>query len=492
MRPPTGVLVYRAMLLWSLATASCSPHASRVAPSLGLSWPVATYEAESGQLAGGARVVGSADERDRLVGDLGGEASHRQAVVLTAPGDSVSWVTQGAQGGANAIVLRFSIPDAPDGGGAGADLDLSVQDPSGRTRYQHTLQLTSRYAWLYGGVMDGTKLFNVPASAATYATASSPTHLYDEVQLELAVSLREGDVTTLAKTGSGATVAIDFVELETLPPPLPQPTGFLSIADPRCGALPLDTRQTGSAFDGADDSSYGSQFNSVLGNNPYNPASFAVIEKDYYSTAPGKDTLQDSDPNAIAGGLSMFELANHNYQSLETCLNLALAPGSLYSGVWIPPGRFYLRGALRLPSGITIQGAGMWYSKLSAVDTAAPSPVTVNGRTGIAGLSGNLVLESQPGGSDRVTLSNFSMFGNVTQRDVVDSTIPVGIHGEFTNSTFDNLWVEHYFTGINANQGSRNVRDLEQPRAQHLRGRDRLLRKHQQLDHQPLSISVHR
>jgi len=249
-----------------------------VPPTLGLTWPVATYEAESGRLSGTAIIVGSADGSDRSVGDPAGEASHRQAVLLTSAGDTVSWVTEAPQEGVNALVLRYSIPDAAGGGGATGTLELSIRSHSGATPPHKTLTLTSRYAWLYGGVMDGTKLFNVPANAASYATASTPTHLYDEIQLTLGLALQATDVITLEKTtASGvATIAVDFVDLEAVPPPLPRPTGFLSITDPRCGALALDLRQSGSVFDGQDDSSYGSVFNTALGNNPYNPASDVV------------------------------------------------------------------------------------------------------------------------------------------------------------------------------------------------------------------------
>ena len=57
--------------------------------TLGLTWPVATYEAEAGTLGGAASIVGAADGSDRAVGDLGGEASQRQAVLLTQVGDTV-------------------------------------------------------------------------------------------------------------------------------------------------------------------------------------------------------------------------------------------------------------------------------------------------------------------------------------------------------------------------------------------------------------------
>lgn len=421
-------------------------------------WPVASYEAESAQLTGSATVIGAADQSDRSVGDLGGEASQRQAVVLTNAGDAIAWIVGPGQAGANGLILRYSIPDAPGGGGISGQLMLTILDGAGNAQIQQSLLLNSRYSWLYGGVMDGVQLYNVPANAAQYGTANTPTHLYDEIQLKLATPLQPGYALKLSKTASSGvgTIALDFIELETVPVALSQPAGFLSLTDPRCGAIPVDLRKTGAVFDGADDSSYGSVFNSVYGNNPGNPVSFAVIEKDYYSNT-ASDVLQDAAPNTLTGGLSMFDLADHNFQSLSTCIGLVSASGSGLSGVYVPPGRFYVRGVLELPSNVALQGAGMWYTKFAAVDTAAPTAVTVNGVSGIASVSGNFVISSQSGGADHVRVSNFSLFGNVTQRDTVDSILPDGLRAEFTNSVIDNVWVEHTFSGLKMTLSSNAV-----------------------------------
>ena len=447
-----------------LAVSACSSNAnvlglnSTSSPTPSPSEKVSTYEAEAGQLGGLASIVGAPDGSDRTVGDLGGEASGRQAVKLTANGDSISFVTQASDAGANAVVIRYSIPDAPYGGGENTPLTFSISNSLSVSRYSRTLALSSRYAWLYGGIMDGTKLYNSPGNATTYATASTPTHLYDETQLKLPLALEAGDILTLTKPNSSTatSITIDFLEIEVVAPPLSQPSTLLSLTDPRCGAIAFDVNQTGAVFDGQDDSSYGSVFNAVVGTNPNNPTSFITQEKDYYSNAAG-DPLQDAAPNAAVGGLSMFALADHNFKSLETCISLASASGSGYSGVWIPPGRFYARGLLTLPSAITLQGAGFWYSKFVAVNTSPPSAVTVNGVAGIAGLSGNLVIKSQAAGSSQVNLSGFSMFGNVTERDTVDAVAPFGVHGEFSSTALDHLWIEHYFIGLNANASSNAV-----------------------------------
>ena len=77
---------------------------------------------------------------------IAGEASGRQAVQL-APGQSVSFrLTRRA----NAMTVRYSIPDAPDGGGIDAPLAVSI-DRKGNVENPtpQTVGLTSRYSHLY-------------------------------------------------------------------------------------------------------------------------------------------------------------------------------------------------------------------------------------------------------------------------------------------------------------------------------------------------------
>jgi hypothetical protein len=454
------------LLLLDALALVCLAHAAEPASwnwtSAGSTWLVGAYEAERAALGGSAHIVGAADGSDRAIGDLGGEASDRRAVTLMNAGDSVSFTVLPASAGTNAIVIRFSIPDAPDGGGQSQVMNLSIAEASGAPRLNATLQLTSRYAWLYGGVFDGVQLYNVPANAGQFGRpgeSQGPTHLYDEIQLKMKESLHPGDSLKLTKTANDlGPITIDFIELEAVPPALSQPPGYLSITNPNCGAIAADTHGTGEVFDGVDDSSYGSVFHPVIGINPFNVVTALTREKDYYTTDPLLNTLLDARPNAVTGGLSMWELADHNFQSLQKCIDLVGSSGGAYRGVWIPAGRFYARGFLPLPDNIQIRGAGMWYSKFVAVDTTVPVPVTFDGVTGIAGISGNLVFAGQPDGSDSVLLSDFSMFGNVTQRDSPDARAPIGVNGMFTNSHFNALWIEHYVVGFGIHGNS--SRDL--------------------------------
>src|SRR5579863_3392719 len=71
---------------------------------------------------------------------LAAEASGRSAVSLL-PGQYVEFTLPEA---ANAITVRYSIPDAPTGGGITAPLDVTVNGGD-----RQTMTLTSQYAWLY-------------------------------------------------------------------------------------------------------------------------------------------------------------------------------------------------------------------------------------------------------------------------------------------------------------------------------------------------------
>ena len=92
------------------------------------------------QEAENATFTGSVIGPDRAAYTLAGEASGRTAVKLT-PGQYVEFVLPAA---ANAITVRYSIPDAPTGGGITAPLKVAVNG-----KRAGTMTLTSQYAYLY-------------------------------------------------------------------------------------------------------------------------------------------------------------------------------------------------------------------------------------------------------------------------------------------------------------------------------------------------------
>ncbi|MFE5898580.1 discoidin domain-containing protein [Streptomyces sp. NPDC056488] len=164
----------------------------------GANMPYTTYEAEDGTVGGGATVVGP----NRTVGDLAGEASGRKAVHLDATGEYVEFTARAAT---NTLVTRFSIPDAPGGGGIDSTISVYVDGV-----FKKALPLTSKYAWLYGSeIAPG----NSPGSGG-------PRHVYDEAHLLLGETVQAGSRIRLQKdaANSAAYYAIDFVDLEQVAP----------------------------------------------------------------------------------------------------------------------------------------------------------------------------------------------------------------------------------------------------------------------------------
>ncbi|WP_394940921.1 CARDB domain-containing protein [Psychromicrobium sp. YIM B11713] len=174
----------------------------------GANMPYRTLEAEDGSLGGSAAVLGP----NRTVGDLAGEASGRKAVKLSATGDYVQWALPQAT---NTLVTRFAIPDSADGKGANATISVYVNG-----NFFKTLDLTSRYSWLYG---NETNPDNTPS-------AGSPRHIYDEANILFDSTVPANSTIRLQKD-SGNTASyysIDFVDIEQVSvQPNPDPTKYL-------------------------------------------------------------------------------------------------------------------------------------------------------------------------------------------------------------------------------------------------------------------------
>ncbi|MEV1047833.1 discoidin domain-containing protein [Streptomyces sp. NPDC049916] len=178
----------------------------------GANMPYDMYEAEDGTTGGGARTVGP----NRTVGDIAGEASGRRAVSLNNTGDSVEFTTRAAT---NTLVTRFSIPDAPGGGGIDSTLNVYVDGA-----FLKAVDLTSRYAWLYGN----------EAAPGNSPGSGAPRHIYDEANVMLGKTVPAGSKIRLQKDAANTTTyAIDFISLEQVAPlanPDPAryavPTGF--------------------------------------------------------------------------------------------------------------------------------------------------------------------------------------------------------------------------------------------------------------------------
>ncbi|MEU0482039.1 CARDB domain-containing protein [Streptosporangium sp. NPDC006013] len=152
------------------------------------------------------------------------ESSGRQSVRLNSTGQFVEFTSTNS---ANSIVVRNSIPDAPNGGGIEATISLYINDT-----FAQKLTLSSRHSWLYGNSDGPESLTNTPQADAR--------RLFDESHALLPSTYPVGTKFRLQRdaTDTASFYIIDLIDLEQVAPPASQPAGCTSIT--AYGAVPND------------------------------------------------------------------------------------------------------------------------------------------------------------------------------------------------------------------------------------------------------------
>jgi hypothetical protein len=213
--------------LWNVAL-SKQPSAAtvvaldpRVTAGVGSPLEFVEYEAENGTTNG--RIVGP----DRTFTKLASEASGRRAVLLEGQGDYVEFTLSAP---ANALTVRYAVPDGPEGKPVDARLGVYA-----RGHRIADLAVTSRYCCYYGRY----PFTKHPADGNGH-------HFFDHARILLDQVLPAGTVVRLM-SGSGTRAswyAIDLADFEMVPAPLGRPLRSLSVvgfgADPNGD---LDSRE---------------------------------------------------------------------------------------------------------------------------------------------------------------------------------------------------------------------------------------------------------
>jgi hypothetical protein len=194
------------ILLTALSVSGAEPFRGAVVP-----W--VTYEAED--LAGTGTKLGPQYDP----GLVATEASGQRCVALSGGGQYLELV---ARAPANAVVLRYSLRDAENGGGIDSSLGL----------YQNgkiiaRVPLTSRYSHLYGAY----PFSNRPQDG-------HPRNFFDEVRVQgLAIARNDRLRLQPEATNGNDGCIIDFVDLEHVPAPLAPPPNSLAVTDARFAAV---------------------------------------------------------------------------------------------------------------------------------------------------------------------------------------------------------------------------------------------------------------
>jgi hypothetical protein len=179
------------------------------------------------QEAEGAATDGTVIGPGRDAYTLPAEASGRSAVTLK-PGQYVEFTLPSAT---NAINVRYSIPDAPTGGGITSPLNVTVNGGA-----KKSMTLTSQYAWLYNlypfsndpnaDILHPdywvTECSCVPQDTTptpVFAKPFRPNHFYDEQRLLLGRTYKAGDKVRLAVPAGAATTTIDLLDSQLVAPP---------------------------------------------------------------------------------------------------------------------------------------------------------------------------------------------------------------------------------------------------------------------------------
>jgi len=335
----------------------------------GAAVPFAEQEAEN------AVTTGTRIGPGRDAYTLPAEASGRTAVRLT-PGQYVQFTLPSAT---NAITVRYSIPDAPHGGGITAP--LAVTGP----KLSRTMTLTSRYAWLYNQYPFSndpdadllhpeqyiTECACVPQDtvpAPTITKPFRPNHFYDEQRLLLGRTLRAGDTIRLTASPGAAWTVIDLLDSELVGAPHVKVVAANVLL---FGADPTGRRDSAAAFD-----------------------------------------------RAVA-----FARRSH-------------------LTVYIPPGTYQVNRHI-VVDGVTVTGAGSWYTIVKGREIALSTPDPDGSvHTGV-GFYGK---PAPAGGSHGVHLSGFAIEGDVRERIDTDQVNAIG--GALNDSTVDGLYLHHTKVGL--------------------------------------------
>ena len=194
------------------------PSAVAADDQYGATVPYTRYEAEEASRSDGTILERSDDIESTAI-----EASGQSYVALNDKNSSVDFTASTA---ANALDLRFTLPDHASG-----RVDVRVNNET-----VATLDLSSETAWQYVG---GDHVYDEPGDGR------KARFRFDEVHMLLGRQVEKDDHIQIVKVGDDQNAyGIDFIELEQAAPAIERPEGAVSVAD----------YQGAKAGDGVDDS----------------------------------------------------------------------------------------------------------------------------------------------------------------------------------------------------------------------------------------------
>src|ERR1035438_4435074 len=190
--------------------------------SPGANVPWITYEAETMTNSGGTLIgppAQMADINATVSNTVEMEASGGKAVKLTGTGQYVELT---AQSNANAIVVRYCVPDSANGAGTDSTISLYTNGI-----FVRKLPVTSKYSWRYGNYT----FSNTPGDG-------KPRNFFDEVRLN-GLTINAGDTVRIQKNADDTATycVVDLVDLENVAAALAARANSLAITNSSYGAV---------------------------------------------------------------------------------------------------------------------------------------------------------------------------------------------------------------------------------------------------------------
>ncbi|MEU6841846.1 CBM35 domain-containing protein [Streptomyces sp. NPDC046716] len=196
----------------NVALDSVSVDGGTALPTQGAALPYTEYRAADADTTGTELAVSTSYP------SLSAESTGRSAVKLTATGQYVRITLTKP---ANALVVRYSIPDTASGSVTTAPLSLYA----GSTKVTD-LQTTNKFSWLYGAGYYDT---NTPGNTGD----STGHHYFDEVRYLNSTTWPAGTVLKLQKDAgsTAASYTVDVIDTELVDAAATMPAGYVSAAD---------------------------------------------------------------------------------------------------------------------------------------------------------------------------------------------------------------------------------------------------------------------
>ena len=174
-----------------------------------------------------------------------------------------------------------------------------------------------------------------------------------------------------------------------------------------------------------------------------NSASYYNIDVVDIEDAPAAISQPSNTLSITSYGAVANSTSTDNLTAIQNCINAAQTAGE---GVWIPSGVFYYgqneggNGNSLNATGITIEGAGMWYSELYQ-DSPIPSTAVGNSISPTSCTLQNFTIDTDAIGAGIGVGSGGSNNGALQGSGG-------GLNVKGSNWTLDNLWILHQGAGI--------------------------------------------